>query len=609
MPLTTDKKPLLLSPTLLRPGPHRCQPGQPQGTSPDPISSPEELNEDPNLLQVPPSTDKPREKQFQPRPPRCQTNQPLETSSDPIGSPKRLNEDPNILQTPVSSDKPCKKPFYFPIALLRYVRPRPQPTSPDPIGSPKELSPPKELAPGVTDYDFSCGKIPTLPPDFNSREEIKRRLIAKHKDAFLPGNRCRGCGYLGHSSNWEGCPEHRCVLCGNRGHGKGFCPLAEPAQRWRERDSKTVREKARIKKMEKAKALQGMHRDQAIEQGRQPSEDQARETSREILSPRSLVKRRHRAADEVQARINEEEMRTPVAQMTAGFDEKEMIAPVAQMKVPFNEEGMCAPVAQMTAWMNEAERVSIVQRDNGEGMRAPAAQVTGPMDSSSQNAQKITSTTEGYWPYANVSISGQQPMVSWPSANIIAPEPQPLDDSRMDPQLEEIGVLSDPTVNQHEHSHHSGAIRDVGMNEEGMKAPVAQMTTASFDGSYATMGTPERWDWDIDTGKGTQHQETRAGTDTMIDEQGLSHDLGVEEYAEGDPYDQGQLFEPDEFGAASMEGTDNTRMGNQIQDTEAHADTAIEEQGYEHDLDNDPIGLDWGNLDELFSLPDLTDLI
>lgn len=637
MPPSIDK-PSFCPSTLLR-RPPGCQSSQAQRISPHPIGSPKEPNEDPNFQQMPLSTDKlsflPR---THPQPSRYQPSQPQRISPDPTGSPKKVNEDRNFQQMPSFVDKPSKKPFFFPPEQLRSWPPRRQPGrrkggSPDPIGSPRELSPPKELGPGIKNYDFSCGDVPTLPLDFNSREEIKRRLLAKYAISLKQENRCGMCGYLGHSSNWEGCPEQRCVLCRKRGHGKGFCPWAEYAHRWKERQGKFANERRRIQKMEKEKALEGIsdrqevsQKSQAIERSRQASKDQARENSRETLSPRSLVRRQHRLADENQVGISEEEIIVPVAQITGRINEEEVKAPVTQM-------------------------------------------TTGPMDISFDNAQNISSTATGNRPYPNVNSPERQPMVrspgepqniastikaNWPSVNGSCPEQQPMirpfentqnitstandnlnlylpgrqqmGNTRMSTRLQKTGVVADSTMDPQGHSHDSVVRRYAGINEQRMRAPVAQMTLntgtmiSSFENTqnipsmtmenwpYVNINTPEQQSLD-NTRTGIQLQGTGFGPDSTMDTQGYSYDSGVRRFvgrneqwmrAPVTQMNTGQMinsFENTRNIASTTEENwphpnnknlqrqpwDDTRIGTQRQETGVEPDATMDQQSSSQD--------------------------
>lgn len=353
---------------------------------------------------------------------------------------------------------PCVRPFFFRPGR-RPGRPgQPRRMSLTSIRSPEKFSPPKETGPEIPKYDFSNGEVPILPPDFNTAEEIKRRLLAKNAISSVPYNkRCGTCGYMGHVSNWPGCPALVCELCRQEGHGRGFCPQTDISERWRDRHTKITVEKLRLKKLEKEK-LTGIlgppeigQRSQAIEWQRKNFEDpNARKYSQEALSWRSLARKRQRLADGNQIRINEEERRAPAANMTAwpmvgAFKNAPTVAAMNQAQI--NEEEMRAPTAQTPTW---------------------------PMANSSESIHNIASTTSNNWPYAKSDIPEWQPWVDMNMGMLRAPaaqmatgpmdnffetprdiEWQPCDDTKMDSQYQETGVRADTTMNQQGYSNGS----------------------------------------------------------------------------------------------------------------------------------------------------------
>ena len=441
------------------------------------------------------------------------------------------------------------------------------------------------------------------------------------------------CGYLGHASNWEGCPEQRCVLCGKRGHGKGFCPRAEPARRWKERQGKLANERRRIRKMEKKKELEWTsdrqemsQKSQVIERGRQAFEDQAGETSRETLSPRSLVRRRHRLADENQAAISEEEIIAPVGQMTVRINEEEMRAPVTQMTT-----------GPMVITFDNAQNITSTATGN-----APYANVNSPerqpMVRSPGNTQNIASTIKANWPSVNVSCPEQQPMIrpfehtqnitstANDNSNVNLPGRQQMGNTRMGTRLQGTGVGADSKMDPQRYSHDSVVRRYAGINEQRMRAPVAQMTLttgamiSSFENTqnilsttmenrpYVNMHTPEHQSLDT-TRTGIQLQGTRFGPDSTMGGQGYSHDSGVRRFvgrnqqrmrAPVAKMTTGQMVSSckNTCDIASMtmnnwpyantngpaqESLENTSMGTQLQGTGVGADSTMDRQGYNHD--------------------------
>lgn len=353
---------------------------------------------------------------------------------------------------------PCVRPFFF--------RPTRRPGRPDQrrrmsltsIRSPEEFSPPKETGPEIPKYDFSSGEVPVLPPDFNTAQEIKRRLLAKNAISSVPYNkRCGTCGYMGHVSNWPGCPALVCELCRQEGHGRGFCPQTDISERWRDRHTKTTVERLRLKKMEKGKSAGILgrpeigQRSQAIEWQQKTLEDpNARGYSQEALSWRSLAIKRQRLADGNQVRINEEEERAPAANMTAwpmvgAFKIAQTVAPMKQAQI--NEEKMKAPTAQMATW---------------------------PMANSSESIHNIASKTRDNWPYVKTDIPEWQPWVDMNIGMLSVPvaqmetgpmdnffetprdiEWQPCDDTKMDTQYQETVVRADTTMNRQGYSNGS----------------------------------------------------------------------------------------------------------------------------------------------------------
>lgn len=589
-----------------------------------------EVNDDPGFLQMPLSADKPCEKpSFFPAtflPPGPQPGQPQGTLPDPISSSKGLGGVPNFPQRLIYKPKDNNMPFSGQVDRSKFRRPMPRGPSPNPIGLPRAFSPPKALGPGIKDYDFNCSEV-TLPLDFNTREEIKRRLIAKYEISKTKRSRCSMCGYLGHASNWKGCPEQRCVLCGKRGHGEKFCPWAEPDRRLR----------------------------QAIERDQHASEDQAREKSPGILSPRSLVRKRHRLADENHVGIIAEDVRAPVAQMTAQMNEGQMRAPVTQITPRINEEELMAPLdtSQMITsttkynWpyanINGPERQSMVislentpniasnmnyRRPYANGNR-PERQ---PVISTFDQTQDIATTTENNWHYANISNPAWQPMGN-PFENNQKIASQPLDITGMETILQETGVNSDSMMNQQRYSYDLGVRRYAGINEESMRAPipVARMTTGPMDSSFhdtqhiasttnvnwpsASIDTLEQQKLN-DTRIGTQRQEAGVGADKMMGQQGSRQDSEAshDSYSTHDScssYDPGSSHnsenrqspedrldgqgEPPDSRAASVEGTGDTGVGTQIQDTEIHADMGMDQQGHPHDAHDSGSSYDPGS--------------
>lgn len=372
------------------------------------------------------------------------------------------------------------RPFFFG-ALRRPRKPgQPRRMSLTSIRSPKVFSPPRETGPEIPTYDFSTGEIPISPPDFNTAQEIKRRLLAKNAISSEQYNkRCGACGYMGHVSKWPGCPALVCELCKQEGHGRGFCPQADVGDRWRDRHGKTALERSRMKKVERTEnmAKRKLERmlcgqevgqsSQVVEWRQKALEDQnTRGYSQEALSPRSLGRKRQRLADENQARINEEgpiapmnqaqitdaEMRAYAASMIAGpevsaFQNAQTIAPTNQLQI--NAEEMRAPIAQMATWpmansFESTHNIASTTKDdwpygktnipewqpwvdmNTDMLMAPVAQMeTGPMVNSFENQQNIAPTTNGDWPYAE-----------W----------QPCDDPRISTQRQENTLVGKETT-------------------------------------------------------------------------------------------------------------------------------------------------------------------
>lgn len=471
---------------------------------------------------------------------------------------------------------PCKRPFFFGCMRRPRTDDRPRRKSLTSIRSPRKFSPPKETGPEIPKYDFSSGEVPILPPDFNTAQEIKRRLFAKNDiSSKLHNKRCGSCGYLGHVSSWAGCPALVCELCDQEGHGRGFCPKAVIADRWRDRHGKIAVERLRLLRMERmekkklARRLGGQEvgqRSQDIERGLKAFEAQNnRGYSQEALSPTSLLMKRQRLADENQARINEEEMRAPVSNMptwptVSAFGNAQTIAPMNQAQI--NAEERSAHFASMIAGpkasafentlsfapMNHAQM-------NEEEMSANlASMITGPKTSAFEKTQSFAPTNDA-------QISEEEM-----SAN-------------------HASMIAGPKVSVFENTQTFAPTNHAQKNEEETRAPIAQMaawpmvnpsesdhniaSTTKDNWSHAKLITPERQPWvDMNIGMLRTPDAQIMATGPTVNLNSFENSANIASTANGNlPYTEWQPFE-------------NTRTNTHGQGTVVSADTMINQQGY-----------------------------
>lgn len=479
-------------------------------------------------------------------------NDELETEGE-AAMEGEIIDDESILRIP---SPPCRRPFYFGAFRRPSKDKRPRRNSLTSIRSPKrEFSPPKETGPEIPKYDFGSGEVPILPPDFNTVQEIKRRLLAKDAISSKKYNkRCGLCGFMGHVSSWAGCPSLICRLCDQEGHGSGFCPKAQISDRWRDRHGKIALERLRVIQMEKMKKKRLARtlgrpevgqRSQDIERGLKGFRDQNT----------SLLKKRQRLADENQARIDEKEMRAPVSNITtrstaSAVENAETIAPMNQAQI--NAKEMSAHFASMIAGPKDSAfentqtfaPTNRAQINEGEMSANLASMIAGPKVSAFENTQTFAPPNHAQineeetrapiaqmaaWPMVNSSKSGfniaSTTKDNWPQshAKLNTPQRQPW----------------------------------VDMNMSMLRTPDAQMTATgptvnlnSFENSPNIASTAnDNWpytDWQPfeDSRMNAHGQETVVPSDTMINQQGdiNESELGQEQYGEYRLDGQGQLF-------------------------------------------------------------------
>ena len=231
------------------------------------------------------------------------------------------------------------KPFFFGKLRNSPKSNRPRRPSLTSVRSPDPFSPPRETGPEIPKYDFSNGEVPALPPDFNTAQEIKRRLVAKYAISPLyHDKRCKGCGYMGHAISWHGCPSLVCKECEEEGHGWRFCTKTKIAQRWRCRSGRQTDAQWNATQIKKAKKKQGL---------KEPTGNQNAErySQERLSSPRSLLMKRQKLADENQARSNEEVRRAaPVSNMITWPTARPLGN--SQTIFPMNQ----APVSNIATW-------------------------------------------------------------------------------------------------------------------------------------------------------------------------------------------------------------------------------------------------------------------
>lgn len=293
-----------------------------------------QIKEDPNrpILIFDPSSVNIAENTFVNRCAR-ECNDTLETEWN-LAMNGQVIDNNTLTQVPIPNPpRPNNRTFYFGGCRRARKDNRPRRPSLSSVRSPKEYSPPRETGPEIPEYDFHNIEVPILPPDFNTAQEIKRRLVAKYAISKKP-MRCRGCGYMGHVCSWAGCPALICERCHQEGHGIGFCPHAHINDRWRNRSGKANATRQNMSRMTRM-----MNKEMEIRLGRQKVRQRNQNTERgldafgdqntrgypqETPSPRSLLTNRQWIADQSRAWNNEEEnnmdmglLRAPEAQMIA----------------------------------------------------------------------------------------------------------------------------------------------------------------------------------------------------------------------------------------------------------------------------------------------------
>lgn len=526
-------------------------------------------------------------------------NEKLETEGE-AAMEGQVIDDETLLRMP---SPPCRRPFYFENIRKPLPYDRRRRNSLTSIRSPKkEWSPPDETGPEVPKYEFSTGEVPILPPDFNTVQEIKRRLIAKDAISSKKHNkRCSLCGYMGHVSSWAGCPTLICRLCNQEGHGSGFCPKAQISNRWRDRQGKKAAERLRVIQMEreeKKKVGKGLGRPE-VGRGLKASRNQ---------NTSLLMKKRQRLTNENQAWIDEGKMRAPVSNMTtwptvSTISNAQTTAPMNRAQI--NAKGMRAPIPNMTTWpmvstLENAQTIAPVNQAqiNAKEMSGHfASMIAGPKVSAFENTQTFAPTNHAQI-NEEVTRTSIALMVAWPMVN----------------SSESDRNIASTTKDNWSHARLNTAERQpwVDMNMGMLRTPDTQMMATgptvnlnSFENSLNIASkASDNWpyaEWQPfeDTRMNTHGQETVVPSNTMTNQQGYSSigsEAGQEQYLEYRLDGQGRfLFKPGVANAKSTteteiqdtEGNDTgatmdqqeykvTKLGNDLLGPKAHAHTATE---------------------------------
>lgn len=525
-----------------------------------------------------------------------------------------------LLEMPIPSpQKPNNRQFYF--AKLRRPRKDNRPRRPSlaSVRSPDSYSPPRETGPEIPEYDFSNGEVPILPPDFNTAQEIKRRLEAKNAISSKKFNkRCSSCGYLGHVSSWAGCPSLVCGLCNQEGHGGGFCPKANIADRWKDRSGKAV-ERLNLIKMRKMRQNEMAirlgrqevgQRNHGIERGLKVfGNRKTRGSAQERLSPRSLLMNRRRLADENRAWVNEQGMRAPASNMTiwptvSTFENAPTIGPMYQAQI--NAEGMSAHFASMTAGpkVGAFENPQNFARTNHdrireEEMRAPASNMTTwPTAGAFENAQSFAPTNRTQINEEQMRATFSN-MTAWPTVGTFENRQNFAPSSQAQIREEEMratvpNMTTWPTVGSFENTQPFAPIYHAQRIEEESRAPIAQMaawpmvnssesnhnraSTTADNWSQANFNTSERQPW-VDVNMGIMLRRT---PDAQMMATGPTVNLNN---SFGNPPNMASTTANDNWLYTEWQPFENTGTNRQGQETEVVevADTTMttnQRQGY-----------------------------